>query len=151
IEEEISQTANFGETEIGQLKAKRSELETQLRQSREAERLYNQAEILRSESSQVVKEGEAKKQERDEISQRIKKLGDIEPRLTEAETELRSLNDPRGRAAALHQVVAREGELKRNLEDAEGGVARINANLEQANLEMRAYAALDAEMAAASQ
>ena len=151
IEEEILQTANFGETEIRQLKAKRSEIKTQLRQSREAERLYSQAEFLRSENSQVVKEGEAKKQERVEISQRIEKLGDIEARLAEAEARLQSLNDPRGRAAALNQVVAREGELKRKLEDAEVRVAQINANLEQANLEMQEYAALDGEVALASE
>src|SRR5262249_11507121 len=151
IEEEISQAANLSEPEIRRLKVRRTELEAELRQSREAERIYGQAELLRSEIAQVAREGEAKKQERDEVSQRIEKLGDVETRLAEAEAELQSLNDPRGRAAALNQVVAREGELKRNLEDAEGRVAQVNANLEQANLEMRAYATLDGEIAAAGQ
>ncbi|MGE0130858.1 MAG: AAA family ATPase [Blastocatellales bacterium] len=151
IEKEISQSTSFDENKIRRLKAGRADLETQIRQAREAERIYGQAELLRSEISQVTKEGEAKKQERDEISRRIEKLGAIEARLAEAELTLQSLNDPRGRAAALNRVVAREGELKRSLEDAEGGVARINANLEQANIEMQAYASLDGEIASASQ
>ncbi len=151
IEQEISQAANFSEAEVARLKSNRSEIEAQVRQSREAERIYSQAEFLRSEIAQVAIEGEAKKQERDEINQRIEKLGDTEARLAEAESALQSLNDPRGRAAALNQVVARESELKRNLENAEARIAQINANLEQANLEMQAHASLDGEIAEASQ
>ncbi|HKQ80338.1 MAG TPA: SMC family ATPase [Blastocatellia bacterium] len=150
IEEEISRAANLDETELPQLKERRAELEIQLRESREAERVYGQAEPLRSETHQVVKEGEVKKRERDEISRRLEHLGDIEKRLAEAEGRLRALDDPRGRAAALKKLVAREGELKRNLEDAEVKIERVTANLEQANLEMRPFAALDAEIASAS-
>ncbi|MGH9766627.1 MAG: AAA family ATPase [Blastocatellia bacterium] len=151
IEAEISRAATFGETEVRRLKTRRTELETLLRESREAERAYGQAGFLRSEISLVAGEGEAKKQERDDISRRIEKLGDIEAQLAGAGAELQSLNDPRGRAAALNQVVAREAELRRNLEETEGRVARVNANLEQANLEMQAYATLDGEISAASQ
>jgi DNA repair protein SbcC/Rad50 len=149
IEEEISRAADLDEAELRQLKERRSELEIRLRQSREAERVYGQAEPLRSETHQVVKEGEVKKRERDEISRRLEKLGDIEVRLAEAEGLLRSLNDPRGRAAALKQLIKREAELKRNLEDAEVKVKRVNAILEEANLEMQPLAALDAEIASA--
>lgn len=151
IEREISQATNFNEADVEGLKTRRSELETQIRQSREAERIYGQAEFLSSEIAQITREGEAKKQERSEIHQRIEKLGDIEARLAEAESALRALNDPRGRAAALNQFIAREGELKRSLEDAERRVAQINVNLEQARLETQAYVSLDDEIASASQ
>jgi len=149
IEEEISQAAGFEEAEIRQLKIKRSGLETRLRHAREAERIYGQAEILRHELAQVAAEGEAKRRERDDIARRVEKLGDVEARLAGAEAALQSLNDPRGRAAALNQAVEREGELKRKLDEAEIRVARVNADLEQANLETQAYAALDGEMALA--
>jgi exonuclease SbcC len=149
IEEEISQAASFDEAEIRQLKIKRSGLETQLRHAREAERIYSHAEILRPELAQMAAEGEAKKRERDDIARRVEKLGDVEARLTEAEAVLQSLNDPRGRAAALNQAVEREGELKRKLGEAEARVARVNADLERANLEMQAYAALDGDIALA--
>ena len=149
IEEEISQAAGFDEAEIRQLKIKRSGLETQLRQAREAERIYGQAEILRPELAQVAAEGEAKRRERDDVARRVEKLGDIEARLADAEASLRSLNDPRGRAAALNQVVERESELRRKLEEAETRVARVNDDLERANLEMQDYDALDGEVALA--
>ncbi len=149
IEEEISQAAGFDEQEIRQLKIKRSGLETRIRQAREAERIYGQAEILRPELAQVAAEGEAKKRGRDDVARRVEKLGDIEARLADAEASLRSLNDPRGRAAALKQVVEREGELRRKLEEADTRVARVNDDLERANLEMRDYDALDGEVALA--
>jgi ATPase involved in DNA repair len=131
------------------LKIKRSGLETRLRQAREAERIYGQAEILRPELAQVAAEGEAKRRERDDVARRVEKFGDIEARLADAEASLRSLNDPRGRAAALNQVVEREGELRRKLEEAETRVARVNDDLERANLEMQDYDALDGEVALA--
>jgi len=132
------------------LKEKRTGLETQLRRSREAERVYSQAEPLAAEIHRVIKEGELKKQERDEISRRIEKLGDIEARLAEAEAGLQSLNDPRGRAAALKELIAREGALKLNLEEAEVKVTRVGADLEQANLEMRPFVTLDGEITSAT-
>jgi chromosome segregation ATPase len=149
IEEEISQAASFDDQEIRQLKVKRSGLETRLRQAREAERIYGQAEILRPELAQVTAEGEAKKRERDDIARRVEKLGDVETRLIKAEAELQSLNDPRGRASALNQAVEREGELNRKLKEAETRVALVNADLERVNVEMQAYDALDGETALA--
>jgi exonuclease SbcC len=151
IEQEVSADARFSEAESLKLKAGRSELDAQLRQAREAERIYSRAELLRSEIAQVAKEGEAKKQERDEIAQRIEKLGDIETQLAAAQSALRSLNDPRGRAAALDRRLAREGDLQRELEMAESRVAQINASLEEAEVERRTFASLDADLAAASQ
>jgi DNA repair protein SbcC/Rad50 len=148
IEDEIAQGAGFGEAEIRQLKLKRSDLDTRLRQAREAEKIFSQAEILRPELVKVAGEGEAKKRERDEIARRVEKFGDIEARLAEAEAALQSLGDPRGRAAALNHTVAREGELKRKLEEAEGRVARVNADLERAGLEIQVYAELDGEISA---
>ncbi len=150
IEEELAQAANLDEAGLLRLKERRAELEVELRQARDAERVYSQAEPLSAELNQVVKEGEVKKRERDEIAQRIENLGDIEARLAEAEAGLQSLNDPRGRAAALNQAVAREGELKRKLEEAAVRVARVNEDLDRANIEMEAYAALDAELTEAS-
>ncbi|HEY8461977.1 MAG TPA: hypothetical protein VIM99_16430, partial [Blastocatellia bacterium] len=150
IEEEIAQNAGFGEAEIRQLKVRRAELDVRLRRAREAEKIFSQAEILRPELAEVAVAGEAKKREREEIARRIEKFGDIEAQLAEAEAALRSLNDPRGRAAALNQIIAREGDLKRKLEEAEARVEKVSADLEQANLETQAYAELDGDIASAA-
>jgi exonuclease SbcC len=151
IEEDISSGSQLGETEIEKLKAQRSEIETQLRESREAERIFNRAEVLRSEIAQVATEGEVKKGEREEIVKRITRLGDIGAQLAEAESALKSLGDPRGRAAALDRIIAREDELKREMETAESKTALINAVLEQASNQLLAFASLDAEISAAVQ
>ncbi len=149
--EEVSLEANFSDAEIVRLKAARVEIEAQLRQSREAERVYGQADLLRSELAQVAKEGETKRQERDEINQRVVKLGDIEAQLAATESSLRSLNDPRGRAAALDRIIAREGDLKRELEAAESRNAQINASLERTNTSLQTYASLDLDLGSANQ
>jgi exonuclease SbcC len=151
LEEEISLGAKLNRAEIRKLKARRSELETQLREAREAERLYSQAEVLRSELAQVAKEGETKRQERDRINQRVAKLGDIEAQLAEAEAALRALGDPRGRAAALNRTIAREDELKRELAHAESRSQQINAGVEQASAGLQSFAALEADLAQAVQ
>ncbi|HEY6400206.1 MAG TPA: SMC family ATPase, partial [Blastocatellia bacterium] len=150
IEEEIAKNTGFGEAEIRQLKVKRSELDKRVRQAREAEKIFSQAEVLRPELAQVAIEGEAKKRERQETAQRVEKFSDIESRLAESEAALQSLNDPRGRGAALNQTVAREADLTRKLEEAETRVARVGADLERANLEMQAYAELDGDITSAT-
>jgi exonuclease SbcC len=151
IEQELAQDPGFDEAEIGRMKARRTELGTRLRQAREAARVFGQAEFLRPELSQITKEGEAKRNERDDISRRVEKLGDIESRLADAESSLAQLNDPRGRAAALRQSIARADDLKRGLENAEVAVTTVSAALEQLNLEMAVYASLDGEVALTSQ
>ncbi len=151
LEDAVSLGAKMGEDDIQRLKVKRSELEAQIREARDAQRVYNQAEILRSEIGEVTKGGEAKRLERDEVNRRIAGLGDVEARLAESESALRSLGDPRGRAAALERVVTREDELRRELENAEGRAAQITVSLSQANVELQVFASLDFDIAQAVQ
>ncbi|HKX29369.1 MAG TPA: SMC family ATPase, partial [Blastocatellia bacterium] len=103
LEAEISPGARVGESDIQNLKRRRSELEKEYREAREAERSVSQAEVMRGELGEVLKEGEEKKRARDEINQRLASLGDIEAQLAEAEAALKALADPRTRAHALSQ------------------------------------------------
>ena len=124
IEAETSLGAHLNDGDVKQLKSQRTELEKQLREAREAERLASQAEVLKIELAGIQREGENKRTERLTIANRIAQIGDIESRIAEAENSLRALNDPRGRAAALDRTIKREAEWRRDAENAEQKLPR---------------------------
>jgi exonuclease SbcC len=147
IEEEVLLGASVSESDIQQLRSRRSEVEKQYRESREAERILSQAEVLSVEMSEVSKAGEVKKNERDELVSRIASLGDIEAQLVEEEDRLKSLGDPRGRARALSQIIAHEDEWKREAEKAQRKATEVGETLEKMNMELNCYASLDPDIA----
>ncbi|MEO6726807.1 MAG: hypothetical protein ABIU20_01450, partial [Blastocatellia bacterium] len=58
---------------------------------------------------------------------------------------------PRGRAAALNRTIEREAEWQREIGQAAQAIAGINKRLDQIKAELQAFAALDANIAAAAQ
>lgn len=151
LETETAAGAKLSEKEIQSLKTRRAELESKLREAREAQALASQAEVLRNEQTTITAEGENKRAERDVAANRIAEIGDIEKQLDEAELGLRRLNDPRGRAAALNQTIAREFEWQREAEQAGQQAAKIHSQLEELKTHLQAFATLDAELSAATQ
>jgi exonuclease SbcC len=147
VEKEVLLGASVSESDIRQLKARRTEIEKQYREAREAERILSQAEVLSVEMGEVSKAGEVKRSERDELVSRIALLGDIEAQLVEEENRLKSLGDPRSRASALSQIVAREDEWKREAEKAQRQATEVGENLERKNQELNSYASLDQHIA----
>ncbi|HKX31508.1 MAG TPA: hypothetical protein VJ302_27725, partial [Blastocatellia bacterium] len=95
--------------------------------------------------------GEEKKRARDEINQRLASLGDIEAQLAEAEAALKALADPRTRAHALSQSIAREEEWRRESESAERRVVETGTAVEARSLELKVFASLDSEIASVIQ
>jgi exonuclease SbcC len=150
LEDETALGSAVTDGEIKELKNKRLAVEALLREAREAQKLYSQAEVLRREIAEIKREGETKRREREELAGRIAKLSDLETQLAETEAGLRALGDPRSRAAALQQTIAREAEWQRDVEKAERSAGEIAARLKQLTSELQAYAALDAEIAAAN-
>jgi exonuclease SbcC len=150
LEEEIAAGSVVTDAEIQTLKEKRRATDARLREARQAERLYSQAEVLNRQMAEIKQEGENKRSDRDEIAGRIAKFGDLETQMAEAEAALRALNDPRGRSAALAEIISRETEWRGKAEEAERKAAELSAKLEQLQIELQVYVALDAEIASAS-
>ena len=151
LETETAAGAKLSEKEIRDLKTRRAEIETKLREAREAQALASQAEVLRNEQATITAEGESKRAERDTAANRVAEIGDIEKHLEETESSLRQLNDPRGRAAALNQTIARETEWQSEAEKARRQAAEIHSQLEKLKTELLVFASLDAELSAAAQ
>lgn len=151
LEAELAQHAGLSPHDLQQLKDQRATLLKQLDAARAAARISHQAEVLRGEMELVKKEGEAKRQEQAALTARRAELGDIETQLAAAETALRALSDPRGRAAALKQVIAREAEWQRAAAQSEQESAAVNVELEQLQQQLLDFAALDVELPAVQQ
>ena len=151
LEAETEEGAKLSEKDIQQFKTRRAEIEAQLREAREAQRLAGQAEVLRNEQAGITTEGETKRAEYDAVAKRIADIGDLEKQLSDAETGLRQLNDPRGRAAALNQTIARETEWRLTAEQARQQAGEIQSQLDQLKAELQAFAALDGELSASTQ
>jgi len=154
IEAEIAPGAangGGGDGGLQALKSSRAALEPQLREAREAQRLAGQAEVLKNEIASVTSEGEANRAERARLAARIAEIGDVEARIADAERRLRELNDPRGRAAALHRTIQREAEWQGEAERATQSITEINSRLDRVKAELQAFAALDADLAATTQ
>ncbi len=148
IEEETSPGATVSETDIRNLKDVKSTSDLQLREARQAARLYSQTEVLQGEIDQRTIGIEEKSREREEMISRIAGLGDIEAQLARTETELLELGDPRSRAIALQQIVAREDEWRHEAETAEFKVIEINTSLQELKTGLESFASLDSEIAA---
>ncbi len=147
LEAETAAGAELSEKKIEQIKARRAKIEAQLKEAREAKMLASQAEVLRNEQAGITREGESKRAERDTAANRVAEIGDLEKQLAEAEDNLRRLNDPRGRAAALNQTIAREAEWKTDAENAADKANKINAQLDRLKTELEVFASLDSELA----
>lgn len=91
-----------------QLTARRSQLDDQLRQAREAQRLIHQAEILGEERARVQREGELRRTEYDRLEARLGELGEVDDLIGEVQQQLAALGDPRSRLVALRQTIDRE-------------------------------------------
>lgn len=149
-EDEVALGRTVSDGEIRQLKNKRLALEALLNDAREAQRQYSQAEPLRRELGQVKAEGATRKKDREELSKRLDRLGEIEAQLAGAQTRLQALNDPRGRAAALEQFISREPEYQREAETAAALTAEITGQLDQCSAALAAFATLDVCLAEAA-
>ena len=147
FEDETALGSTVTDREIKELKNKLLGLEALLRDAREAQQKYSQVEVLKRELTAVKSEGSAKRGEREELVKRLAGIGDIEAQLAAAQTALTALNDPRGRANALAQLIAREAEWRREAERAERQAAAITSTLDQLTAKLQTSATLDAQMA----
>ena len=139
------------EAQLAQLKKRRASVEQQIRQAHEAAILLQQAEAVREEMEAVRREGETRRADRDALEARIEKIGEVEVRIASAEEELRRLDDPRGRAASLERLIAREAGLQEEMAAAGRRAAAVQADLDAALVAFEVFAALDAEILAVNQ
>lgn len=121
-----------------------------LRQAREAGRLYSQADVLRREQKALEQEGKHKKIESEELEKKFAAIGDFENKFQTAESALKALGDPRSRAAGLEQTIKREKEWQSAKAKAETQAQQISAQLEKINTELLTFAELDVALTTAN-
>ena len=130
-------------TEISTLEKSLLENTATLKKSREAQRLFSQAEVLQRELDALGEEGKVKKTEQDELTKKLEIIGDSETLLQETENRIAALGNPRARVNALEQTIQRTAEWQESVAKSEAQAATISAQLDQLNLELQAFASLE--------
>jgi len=147
LEGELALAGQGSESELAQLKQQRSALEAELRAARDAERLFNQAEAMRSELAELGALGKTKRSESEALQERLTQLGNLPTQLAETETQLLALNDPRGHAAACQRILDREPEWQALATQSERLITELKEKQQQLTQELTAFAALDTQLA----
>jgi exonuclease SbcC len=150
LEADLAANKAIPEAELKQLQQQRQALDTQLRQTREAQAKLSQLEVLTREYLSIEAEGKTKRADHEALQQKLAALSATEAQLIEAETLLQALGDPRSRATARQQLVSREAEWQQICANVEVILQNITAQLDQLNAELQVFAALDATIAAAT-
>jgi exonuclease SbcC len=136
---------------LEELKRRRVALERDAREAHEAAILLEQSRSIGVELEELRAEGELKRGERDAIDRRIHEIGDVPSLLSEAETALRALDDPRSRSTALERLIGREAEFKARVEKLDRLSAEIEIRLTNDRQALAGFDTLDPEIAAANQ
>lgn len=131
------------QAEISTLEKALLENTATLKKSREAQRLFSQAEVLQREVEALGEEGKIKKSEQDELAKKLEIIGDSETLLKETEAQITALGNPRARVNALEQTISRTSEWQDSVTKSEAQAATISAQLAQINLALNAFASLE--------
>ncbi len=139
------------EADGSRLQQRLSEVEEEIREAREAQRLLDRAAVMIDEQTQIRADGETRREEFDRLQGRILTLGDIEGEFSQAELLLRGLGDPRSRTLALHKTIEREIEWQSAERSAAEAVATLQERRTQLAIELGVFDGLDLAIMTAAQ
>jgi len=126
------------------------ELNKRLAAAREAQRLAAQLEVLRKHLEEIKAEGVSVGDELKAREAEAANLPQLRSRLSEVESRLAALANPKARLIALESEIAREPDLRRELNGVESDLARLDNDLRVENEKLVAFKDLDARWAAAA-
>jgi exonuclease SbcC len=119
IEERLA-AIRFDEGALEQLRARLTGLDAELIPAREALQRFAQVLPLRDQLAEIESRGKRTKEQRAELAAAAGGIENLEKEIVEIESRLRELNDPRGRATALHAEAERAASLETQVADARG-------------------------------
>lgn len=108
--------------------------------------LYAEAEPLRTRLEEIAEEGKARRDEQAELAAAASGVEAIDAEAIETENKILSLNDPRGRAAALHREAGREATLRVEAETARLRLTEMQAEATRITLALGKFIRLDDEL-----
>ncbi len=149
IEKELAALPSEDLKNINQLRAKLSGIDGELIVLQEASLSYAELNPLRQRLQEIEHEGKAKRDERESVAAAAAAVSALEKEMEETEMRLRTLEDPRGRAAALRAEAQRVQALKTEIAGATDALRALEAQSRTLSAELEKYVKLDDEWNAA--
>lgn len=144
IDAEITELPPAGTAHLKELKIQLFGIDAELKNVREAALKHAELQPLRQRLKEIEAEGIKRRDERAEVAAAAEALNQLESDITENEKQLRALNDPRGRAAALRLEAELEAQLKRELIGARDALRTLDEQAHEFTARLNVYDQLDA-------
>jgi exonuclease SbcC len=146
----------FVKSQFEDLKSQISVLESQskenaalLASSREAAKIISQGPIFEQRRDEIELEGKRLRQEHDKASAAARDAAELAERVTELEWQLRSLDNPRQRAALLERQITSESDIRHRLSETEKNLERLESDRRILVEQTESYRDLDMHWGAA--
>lgn len=146
IEREI---AALPSADLNKLRAQLSGIDGELILVQDAALRYAELKPLQQRLKEIEHEGKAKREERESVAAVAAAVATFDKEIAETEERLRSLADPRGRAAGLRAEAGRASSLRVELEGATDALRALEAQSRTLSTELEQYRLLDEEWSAA--
>lgn len=145
IEKEIAALPSADRESINRLSAQLSGIDGELIVVREAALRYAELKPLSQRLEEITQEGKAKKDERESVAAAAAALAALDKDIDETEKRLRTLADPRARAAGLRAEAERAGALQTEIAGALDAMQALEVQARTLSAQLEQYAKLDAE------
>ena len=146
LEREIAGTKINAQT-IRQLEERIAQLEREMLTAREAKAKFDKLDLLRERLEALKIEGGEKNKEVAALKERLDQMAGLKDEMAAIEKRLIELADPRGRSRLLAEAIAREADVRRQLQDFESQERQMAAAMQKLENELAEFARLDEELA----
>ena len=145
-------TSQFTElrTRIAVLQTEHGHVAVALQTSREAEKFLKQLATLQAREKEIAEEGKRLNEEKASLEKQLEGLPKIENELSQAETALRALDNPRAKMQLLEVDARREGDLRQKLTSIESNLERLESDRRILVEQLEMYKDFDLHWAEAS-
>ncbi|HJQ26630.1 MAG TPA: SMC family ATPase [Blastocatellia bacterium] len=123
-------------------------LERETAEAREAKAKFDRLDLLRERLEALKIEGGEKRQEVATLKDRLEQEADLKKELSVTEARLTEIADPRGRSRLLAESVAKEDDLRRQLQEFESQEQQLMTTIAGLEKALAEFARLDEELAA---
>jgi DNA repair protein SbcC/Rad50 len=116
LNKEITKHTPTSPNRLAELQSQMIGIDAELKSAREAVLRYAELEALKERLREIEEEGKHKKESRAELSAAAAAITQLEADISEVESSLQRLNDPRGQANRLRLEAEKEKDLRLELE-----------------------------------
>lgn len=132
---------------LGQLEERIAQLEREMAIARQAKVKFDKLDLLRERLEALKIEGREKREEVAALKERLDGMDGLKAEMAAIAERLAELKDPRGRSRMLGEAVAKEIDIRRQLEHFETQERQVMAAVQKLEQELAEFARLDEELA----